>query len=158
MEKNYSELFKNMRTAGKLAAKALDEVTSFVKPGISTNYLDKICYEYINDNGGNSAPLYYRGFPKSCCISPNHIVCHGIPSDKILRDGNIINIDVTAILDGWHGDTSRMFYIGNVSKKSENLVSTTYQAMMEGISIVKNNISLGDIGFAIQIYAEQKFF
>ena len=106
MNKNYSELFEKMHIAGKLAAKTLDEVTSFVKPGVNTNFLDKICYEYIKDNGGNSAPLYYRGFPKSCCISPNHVVCHGIPSEKILENGNIINIDVTTIVNGHHGDTS----------------------------------------------------
>ena len=158
MEKNYSELFKNMRTAGKLAAKALDEVTSFVKPGISTNYLDKICYEYINDNGGNSAPLYYRGFPKSCCISPNHIVCHGIPSDKVLRDGNIINIDVTAIINDHHGDTSRMFFVGETSIKGKNLVNATYDAMMKGISEIKPGARLGDIGSAIQTYVESKGF
>ena len=158
MEKNYSELFKNMRTAGKLAAKALDEVTSFVKPGISTNYLDKICYEYINDNGGNSAPLYYRGFPKSCCISPNHIVCHGIPSDKVLRDGNIINIDVTAIINDHHGDTSRMFFVGETSIKVKNLVNATYDAMMKGISEIKPGARLGDIGSAIQTYVESKGF
>ena len=95
MNINYFELFEKMRAAGKLAAKTLDEVTSFVKPGINTNFLDKICYEYIKDNGGNSAPLYYKGFPKSCCISPNHVVCHGIPSDKILGNGNIIRRDTT---------------------------------------------------------------
>ena len=158
MNINYFELFEKMRAAGKLAAKTLDEVTSFVKPGINTNFLDKICYEYIKDNGGNSAPLYYKGFPKSCCISPNHVVCHGIPSDKILRNGNIINIDVTAIVGGYHGDTSRMFYVGDISIKSKNLVTTTYEAMMKAISAIKPGIKLGDIGATIQEFVELKGF
>ena len=158
MNINYFELFEKMRAAGKLAAKTLDEVTSFVKPGINTNFLDKICYEYIKDNGGNSAPLYYKGFPKSCCISSNHVVCHGIPSDKILRDNNIINIDVTAIVDGYHGDTSRMFYVGDISVKGKNLVTTTYESMMKAISIIKPGIKLGDIGATIQEFVELKGF
>jgi len=158
MNKNYFEVFEKMRIAGKLAAKTLDKVTSFVKPGVSTNFLDKICYEYIKDNGGNSAPLYYKGFPKSCCISSNHVVCHGIPSDKILRDNNIINIDVTAIVDGYHGDTSRMFYVGDISVKGKNLVTTTYESMMKAISIIKPGIKLGDIGATIQEFVELKGF
>ena len=158
MNINYFELFEKMRAAGKLAAKTLDEVTPFVKPGVNTNFLDKICYEYIKDNGGNSAPLYYKGFPKSCCISPNHVVCHGIPSDKILRNGNIINIDVTAIVGGYHGDTSRMFYVGDISIKSKNLVTTTYEAMMKAISAIKPGIKLGDIGATIQEFVELKGF
>ena len=158
MNKNYSELFEKMHIAGKLSARTLDEVTSFVKPGVSTNFLDKICYEYTKDNGGNSAPLYYKGYPKSCCISPNHVVCHGIPSDKILRDGDIINIDVTTIVNGHHGDTSRMFYIGNISVKSKNLVIATYESMMKAISIIKPGIKLGDIGATIQENVESKGF
>ena len=158
MNINYFELFEKMRAAGKLAAKTLDEVTPFVKPGVNTNFLDKICYEYIKDKGGNSAPLYYKGFPKSCCISPNHVVCHGIPSDKILRNGNIINIDVTAIVGGYHGDTSRMFYVGDISIKSKNLVTTTYEAMMKAISAIKPGIKLGDIGATIQEFVELKGF
>ena len=158
MNTHYFELFEKMRSAGKLAAKTLDQVTSFVKPGVSTNFLDKICYEYIRDNGGYCAPLYYKGFPKSCCISPNHIVCHGIPSDKILRSGNIINIDVTTIVDGYHGDTSRMFYVGKTSIKSKNLVTTTYEAMMKGIATIKPGARLGDIGSTIQEFAELKGF
>ena len=158
MEKDYSDFFENMRAAGKLAASTLDEVTSYIKPGVSTNFLDKICYDYINDNGGNSAPLFYRGFPKSCCISPNHVVCHGIPSDKILQEGNIINIDVTAIVNNHHGDTSRMFFVGDVSIKGKNLIKTTYESMMEGISMIKPGNKLGDIGSAIQKYTEAKGF
>ena len=158
MKKNDSELFEKMHIAGKLAARTLDELTPFVKPGVTTNFLDKICYEYIKDHGGNSAPLYYKGFPKSCCISPNHVVCHGIPSDKILRDGSIINIDVTAIVDNNHGDTSRMFYIGETSIKSKNLVNVTYESMMKAISIIKPGIRLGDIGATIQENVESKGF
>ena len=158
MKNNYKESFEKMRIAGSLASKTLDEITSFVIPGISTEKLDKICYEFIRDNGGYSAPLYYRGFPKSCCTSVNHVVCHGIPSEKYLKDGDIVNIDVTAIVNGWHGDTSRMFFVGDVSIKSKNLVSATYNSMMRAISIVKNGINLGDIGETIQTYVEKKGF
>ena len=158
MKNNYKESFEKIRVAGSLAAQALDEVTPFVKPGVTTKKLDKICYEYIRDNGGYSAPLFYRGFPKSCCTSVNHVVCHGIPADKYLDEGNIINIDVTAIVNGWHGDTSRMFFIGDVSVKSKNLISTTYDSMMKAISIIKDGIHLGDIGETIQTYVEEKGF
>ena len=158
MKNNYKESFEKIRVAGSLAAQALDEVTPFVKPGVTTEKLDKICYEYIRDNGGYSAPLFYRGFPKSCCTSVNHVVCHGIPADKYLDEGNIINIDVTAIVNGWHGDTSRMFFIGDVSVKSKNLISTTYDSMMKAISIIKDGIHLGDIGETIQTYVEEKGF
>mgnify|MGYP001211130625 CR=1 FL=1 len=158
MINNYKEAFEQMRLAGSLAAQTLDEITNHVKPGVSTKKLDKICYEFIKDNGGYSAPLYYRGFPKSCCTSVNHVVCHGIPTEKYLKDGDIINIDVTAIVNNWHGDTSRMFFVGDVSIKSKNLVSATYESMMKGISIVKNGVNLGDIGETIQTYIEKKGF
>ena len=158
MNNNYKENFEQMRIAGSLAAETLDEVTQFVKPGVTTNKIDKICYEFIRDKGGFSAPLFYRGFPKSCCTSANHIVCHGIPGDKNLKDGDIINIDVTAIVNGWHGDTSRMFYVGDVSIKNKNLVSTTYNAMIRAINKIKNGIYLGDIGETIQTYVEKKGF
>ena len=158
MSINYKESFEQIKIAGNLAAKTLDEVTSYVKPGITTGKIDKICYEYIKDNGGYSAPLYYRGFPKSCCTSVNHVVCHGIPTEKYLNEGDIVNIDVTAIVDGWHGDTSRMFFVGDVSVKCKNLVSATYTSMMKAISIIKNGIHLGDIGEAIQTYVEKKGF
>ena len=156
METSYLEKFEKISLAGRLASDALDEITNFVKPGITTEKIDKICYEFIRDNGGYSAPLFYRGYPKSCCTSTNHIVCHGIPSKKYLIDGDIVNIDVTAIVDGWHGDTSRMYYVGDVSVKSKNLVSTTYEAMMKGISIIREGIKLGDIGYTIQEYVEKK--
>ena len=155
---DYKEFFEQMKISGSLAADALDEVTAYVKPGISTDKLDKVCFEYIRDNGGYSAPLYYRGFPKSCCTSANHIVCHGIPSDKYLREGDILNIDVTAIVNGWHGDTSRMFFVGEASVKSKNLVSTTYESMMKAIHLVKDGLHLGDIGECIQTYVENKGF
>jgi methionyl aminopeptidase len=158
MKSDYKESFKQIKIAGNLAAETLDEITSYVKPGIETFKLDKICYEFIRDNGGHSAPLFYRGFPKSCCTSVNHVVCHGIPSNKYLKEGDIINIDVTAIVNGWHGDTSRMFYVGEVSVKSKNLVETTYNSMMKAISIIRSGIHLGDIGEVIQTYVEKKGF
>ena len=158
MNNNYKESFEQTKVAGGIAAMALDEVTKYVNPGITTNELDKICYEFIRDNGAFSAPLFYRGFPKSCCTSINHVVCHGIPSNKVLNDGDIINIDVTSIINGWHGDTSRMFYVGEVSVKSKNLISTTYESMMKAISIVKSGLYLGDIGETIQTYVEKKGF
>ena len=153
-----NESFEKVRIAGSIAAEALDEVSKIIAPGITTSKIDKLCYEFINDNGAYSAPLFYRGFPKSCCTSPNHIVCHGIPSDKILKDGDIVNVDVTALKDGWHGDTSRMFEIGDVSIKAKKLVATTYEAMMKAIQNLKSGIHLGDIGSTIQQYVESKGF
>ena len=158
MSGNYKESFEQIKMAGNLAADTLDEVTSYVKPGVTTSKIDKICYEFIKDNGGYSAPLFYRGFPKSCCTSVNHIVCHGIPTTKYLKEGDIVNVDVTAIVNGWHGDTSRMFFVGDVSVKSKNLVSTTYNSMMRAITIIKSGVNLGDIGEAIQTYVEKKGF
>ena len=158
MSSNYKESFEQIKIAGNLAADTLDEVTSYVKPGVTTSKIDKICYEFIKDNGGHSAPLFYRGFPKSCCTSVNHIVCHGIPTNKYLKEGDIVNVDVTAIVNGWHGDTSRMFFVGDVSVKSKNLVSTTYNSMMRAITIIKSGVNLGDIGEAIQTYVEKKGF
>ena len=158
MSSNYKESFDQIRVAGALAAETLDEVTPYIKPGAITEKLDKICYEFIRDNGGYSAPLFYKGFPKSCCTSVNHVVCHGIPSNKYLSDGDIINIDVTAIVNGWHGDTSRMFYVGDVSVKGKNLISATYDSMMKAISIIKSGMHLGDIGETIQAYVEKRGF
>ena len=158
MKNDYKESFEQIKIAGALAADTLDEVTSYVIPGVTTSKIDKICYEFIKDNGGYSAPLFYRGFPKSCCTSANHVVCHGIPTSKYLKEGDIINIDVTAIVNGWHGDTSRMFFVGDVSVKSKNLVSTTYNSMMKAIAIIKSGVSLGDIGETIQSYVEEKGF
>ena len=158
MNSNYKESFEQIKIAGNLAADTLDEVTSYIKPGVTTSKIDKICYEFIKDNGGYSAPLFYRGFPKSCCTSVNHIVCHGIPTNKYLKEGDIVNVDVTAIVNGWHGDTSRMFFVGDVSVKRKNLVSTTYNSMMRAITIIKSGVNLGDIGEAIQTYVEKKGF
>ena len=158
MNNNYKEFFEQIKIAGTVAAQTLDEITSYVKPGVTTNKLDKICYEFIRDNNAYSAPLFYRGFPKSCCTSVNHVICHGIPALKYLKEGDIINIDVTAIVNGWHGDTSRMFFCGDVSVKSKNLVSVTYDSMMKAISIIKSGIHLGDIGEAIQTLAEKNGF
>ena len=153
---NYSEKFEKMRVAGKLAAECLDMITEYIKPGITTNKIDKLCYEYIKDNGGYSAPLYYRGFEKSSCTSLNHVICHGIPSDKELEENDILNIDVTAIVDDYYGDTSRMFTVGEISIKAKNLIEATYNSLMRAISILQPGKKLGDIGFEIQSYVESK--
>ena len=158
ISKNFKESFEKTKIAGGVAAGALDEVKKIIKPGISTNEIDKICYEYINDHKAYSAPLFYRGFPKTCCTSTNHVVCHGIPSDKILKEGDIVNVDVTAFKDGWHGDTSRMFKIGEVSVKAEKLIQATYDSMMKAIKIVKDGVNLGDIGSTIQSHVEAMGF
>ncbi len=158
MKFDYKESFEKTRKAGAIAAGALDEINKIIKPGITTNEIDRLCYEYIKDHNGYSAPLFYRGFPKSCCISANHIVCHGIPSDKILNEGDIINVDVTVFKDGWHGDTSRMFKIGEVSVKAQKLIDTTHESLMKAIKILKDGVQLGDIGSTIQNYVESRGF
>ena len=158
MNSEMKESFEKTRVAGSIASGALDEVAKLIKPGITTHKIDALCYEFINDHGAYSAPLFYRGFPKSCCTSVNHIVCHGIPSDKILEEGDILNVDVTAFKNGWHGDTSRMFEVGNVSIKAKKLVKTTYEAMMNAIKILKENVHLGDIGSTIQQHVEANGF
>ncbi len=152
------EAFDGTRKAGAIASGALDEVAKIIKPGIKTNEIDKLCFEFINDNKAYSAPLFYRGFPKSCCTSPNHTVCHGIPKDKILKEGDIVNVDVTALKNGWHGDTSRMYFVGEVSIKAKKLVKTTYEAMSKSIKILKNGIQVGDIGSVIQKHVESQGF
>ena len=156
---NYSEKFEKMRIAGNLAAKTLDMLTENIKEGVTTSYIDKLGYEFIRDNGGHSAPLFYRGFEKSLCTSLNHVVCHGIPSeDRILQDGDALNVDVTAIIDNHYGDTSRMFCVGKTSVKLNNLIVATYEGMMKAIKILKPGIKLGDIGHEIQSYVEEKGF
>ena len=155
---NYSEKFEKMRIAGNLAARTLDMLTGHIKAGISTDYIDKLGYEFIRDNGGYSAPLFYRGFIKSLCTSLNHVVCHGIPSDRILDEGDVLNVDVTSIIDNHYGDTSKMFCVGKISVKANNLIEATYEAMMRAINILKPGISLGDIGYEIQSYVEKKGF
>lgn len=148
------EEFAKMRIAGKLAAEVLDMIGEHVEPGITTEKLDRICHDYIMDNGAIPAPLNYRGFPKSICTSINHVVCHGIPDETILKDGDTVNIDVTVIVDGWHGDTSRMYYVGKPKVMAQRLTQVTYECMMRGIEQVKPGATVGDIGYAIQSYAE----
>ena len=155
---DYSEKFEKMRIAGNLAARTLDMLTDHIKIGIPTDYIDKLGYEFIRDNNGHSAPLFYRGFQKSLCTSLNHVVCHGIPSNIILDEGDIINVDVTAIIEEHYGDTSRMFCIGKTPVKANNLIDTTYESMMSAIRILKPGLKLGDIGHKIQSYVEDKGF
>ena len=133
-------------------------MVDIIRPGITTEKIDKLCYEFINDSGAYSAPLFYRGFPKSCCTSPNHVVCHGIPKNKTLNEGDIINVDVTALKEGWHGDTSRMFFVGEVSVKAKKLVKVTYESMIKGIETLKNGSFSGDIGHTIQKHVEAQGF
>lgn len=154
-----NEAFEGMRVSGRLAAETLDFITPYVKPGVTTEALDKLCHDFILDHKAIPAPLGYKGYPKSICTSVNHVVCHGIPSDKKLEEGDILNIDVTVIVDGWHGDTSRMYYAGEkIPAKGKILVDATYESMMAGINVVKPGARLGDIGHAIQDYAEARRF
>ena len=149
--------FEGMRKAGKLAAQTLDYVTDYVKPGVSTDDLNTLCHDFIIAHDAIPAPLNYRGFPKSICTSVNHVICHGIPSaTKILQNGDILNIDVTVILDGWHGDTNRMYKVGKVGLLGSRLIDVTYECLRRGIETVKPGATLGDIGHAIQSYAESQ--
>ena len=151
------EDFNGIRKAGKLAAKILDKLQNLIKPGISTEEINIYCHNMIIENNAIPAPLNYKGFPKSICTSVNHVVCHGIPSkDKILQNGDIINVDITVILDGWHGDSSRMFAAGKINQKVENLLKTTYECLLIGIKNAKPGQYLGDVGYEIQKYAESK--
>ena len=149
-----AEAFEGMRRAGRLAAEALDMLTPYVVPGVETDKLDDLAFEFAMDHKAIPAPLNYRGFPKSICTSVNHVVCHGIPGAKPLREGDIVNIDVTLIKDGWHGDTSRMYPVGRIARRAERLIEVTYKALEIGIAAVKPGASTSDIGFAIQAYAE----
>jgi methionyl aminopeptidase len=148
------EDFEGMRAAGRLAAETLDMIQPHVQPGVMTGTLDKLCHDFIVAHGAIPAPLNYRGFPKSICTSINHVVCHGIPDDKPLREGDILNIDVTLIVEGWHGDPSRMYVAGQAPRRAQRLIDVTYEAMMRGIAAVKPGATTGDIGAAIQSYAE----
>lgn len=148
--------FEGMRKAGRLAAECLDFITPHVIPGMSTDELNTLCHDWTLERNAIPAPLNYRGFPKSICTSINHVVCHGIPSAKVIVDGDVINIDVTVILDGWYGDTSRMFYVGKPSLKAQKLVETTFECLWRGIEMVRPGATLGDIGHAIQSFAESK--
>jgi methionyl aminopeptidase len=153
------EAFAAMRKTGRLAAELLDYITPFVVPGARTGDLDDMCDAWTREHGAISAPLGYRGYPRATCISPNHVVCHGIPGDKRLEEGDIVNIDVTVILDGWHGDTSRMFFVGDkIGVKARKLVEVTYECLMLGIGAVKPGATLGDIGHAVQTHAEGEGF
>lgn len=150
------EEFEKMRVAGKLAADVLDMIGDYVKVGVTTNELDKICHDYIvNVQKAIPAPLNYEGFPKSICTSVNHVVCHGIPNDKKLENGDIVNIDVTVIKNGYHGDTSKMFYVGDVKPFAKKLVEITQECLYLAIRMVKPSVKLGDIGFTIQQHAEK---
>jgi methionyl aminopeptidase len=148
------EDFDAMRRAGRLAAECLDMMTPHVQQGVVTDELDRMAREFILDNGAVPSCLYYRGYPKTLCISPNHVVCHGIPGPRPLRDGEIANIDITVTLDGWYGDTSRMYLIGDVPTRARRLVEVTYEAIARGIAAVKPGARFGDIGHAIQTYVE----
>jgi methionyl aminopeptidase len=146
--------FAAMRKAGALTAEALDLIGPLVKPGVTTASLDRFIFEFARDHDAYPAPLNYRGYRKSGCISINHVVCHGIPDEKPLRDGDILNIDVTLLVDGWHGDASRMFVAGEAPRRAQRLIDVTYEALMRGIAAVKPGATTGDIGAAIQSYAE----
>jgi methionyl aminopeptidase len=148
--------FEGMRRAGKLAAQVLDYIAEHVAPNITTNTINDLCHNFIVNAGAIPAPLGYRGFPKSVCTSVNHVICHGIPDDRKLKSGDIVNIDVTVIVDGWHGDTSRMYWVGgDVPIKAQRLTQVAYECMMLGIEQVKAGNYIGDIGHAIQTYAEK---
>ena len=149
------EGFEGMRKAGRLAAEILDAMAALVRPGVSTEEIDRVVREMTLDGGAVPATLGYRGYTHSCCISINHVVCHGIPSPKTLKDGDIVNIDVTPLLDGWHGDSSRMYLVGDVGLKARRLVEVTYECLMLGIEKARPGARLGDIGAAIQAHAEQ---
>jgi methionyl aminopeptidase len=150
------EDFEGMRRVGRLAADALDMLIEHVRPGVSTDALDKLVFDFAMAHGAYPAPLDYRGYRKSICTSINHVVCHGIPDEKPLREGDIVNIDVTFILDGWHGDASRMYGVGEIPRRAERLVAVTYEALLRGIAAVKPGATTGDIGAAIQRYAESE--
>ena len=148
--------FASMRKAGRLAADALDMLVPHVAPGVTTDTLDKLVLDFALDHGAIPAPLNYRGFPRAICTSVNHVVCHGIPGNKPLREGDIVNIDVTLIVDGWHGDTSRMYAAGAISRRAARLIEVTYESLAQGIAAVKPGASTGHIGAAIQAYAESQ--
>ena len=157
--KQYSfEDFTKLKKAGEITAQALDFVTDKIKPGITTNIIDKIVSDFLKSKQATSAPLFYKGFPKSICTSVNHVVCHGIPSEKTLQEGDILNIDITSYIDGFHGDASRMYCVGQPSIKAQKLIDVTYQSLMRAIKILQPGTTLGDIGFVIQSFVEQEGF
>jgi methionyl aminopeptidase len=150
------EAFAAMRKAGRLVAQALDLLAEHVRPGVTTEFLDRLIFDFAMGHGSYPASLHYRGYPKSICTSINHVVCHGIPEPKPLREGDILNIDVTLIVEGWHGDSSRMYAVGEVPRKAQRLVDVTHEAMMRGIAAIRPGATTGDIGAAIQDYAERE--
>lgn len=152
------EDFEGMRRAGRVAAGCLDAITPLMVPGALTGEIDRVAREYILDHGGYPACLFYKGYGHTTCISINHVVCHGIPGDRVLREGDVANVDVTAIVEGWHGDTSRMYPIGQVNPRARKLVEVTYDCLERGLAAVKPGARLGDIGHAIQSYAEAQRF
>jgi methionyl aminopeptidase len=150
------DAFEGMRKACQLTARCLDELASLVKPGVPTDDIDRFVFEFGMDHGAYPATLNYRGYTKSTCTSINHVVCHGIPNDKPMREGDIVNIDVTYVLDGWHGDSSRMYPVGMIKRSAERLLEVTYESLMRGIAAVRPGARTGAIGEAIQIYAESE--
>ena len=150
--------FKKLKKAGEITAKTLDFLEDKIKPGITTDYIDKITTKFLSSHNATSAPLFYKGFPKSICTSVNHVVCHGIPSEKILNDGDIVNIDITSYVDGFHGDASRMYSVGTPSVKANKLIEVTRECLARAIKILKPGLSLGDIGHEIQSYVEKEGF
>jgi methionyl aminopeptidase len=146
--------FAGMRKAGALVAQCLDMLVDKVRPGVTTNALDRLVDDFARAHNALPATLMYRGYEKSICTSINHVVCHGIPNDKPLKDGDIVNIDVTLILDGWHGDSSRMYTVGDIPRRAERLIEVTHEAMMRGIAVIKPGATTGDIGHAIQAFVE----
>jgi len=151
-----ADAFAGMAKAGRLVAEVLDLLVDEVRPGITTEALDEFVYAFAMAHGAIPAPLNYRGFPKSICTSLNHVVCHGIPGPRALKEGDILNIDVTLIVEGWHGDSSRMYAVGKISRAAERLLEVTHNALMRGVAAVKPGATTGDIGAAIQIYAESE--
>lgn len=149
-----ADAFEGMRNVGRISGAALDMLVPMIKPGVTTDEIDRAVYEFGLAHDALPATLGYRGYRHSCCTSINHVVCHGIPADRALREGDIVNVDVTYIKDGWHGDSNRMYFVGDVSRKAARLCEVTYEAMMQGINAVKPGATLGDIGAAIQTYAE----
>ncbi|MCZ0734880.1 type I methionyl aminopeptidase [Phreatobacter sp. AB_2022a] len=148
------EAFEGMRAAGRLVAECLDMLVGEVDVGVPTDRIDRLVFEFAMDHGAYPATLMYRGYERSTCTSINHVVCHGIPNDKPLRDGDIVNVDVTFVLDGWHGDSSRMYAVGEIPRRAERLIEVTYESLMLGIAAVKPGNTVGDIGHAIQSFVE----
>jgi len=148
------DAFAGMRKAGQITARALDMLVEHVRPGVSTAELDELLFQFALDHGATPATLYYRGYPRAICTSLNHVVCHGIPNDKPLRSGDVLNIDVTLIVDGWHGDSSRMYGVGDIPRRAERLIEVTFEALRRGIAATRPGARTGDIGHAIQSYAE----